>query len=64
MESVVIEKDILLIVVVCAVLFVPLGFYVRDNFYRLKLFFRIAPNLRSNLKSKGNFRDYLNSGKN
>ncbi len=64
MESVVIEKKVLLIIVFCAVMFVPLGFYIRDNFYRMKLFFRIAPNLRSNLKSKGTFRDYLNSGKN
>lgn len=64
MESVVIEKEVLLIIVFCAVMFVPLGFYIRDNFYRMKLFFRIVPNLRSNLKSKGTFRDYLNSGKN
>ena len=41
MESVVIEKEVLLIIVFCAVMFVPLGFYIRDNFYRMKLFFRI-----------------------
>lgn len=64
MDSIVVEKDIILIIIFCAVMFVPLGFYIRDNFYRMKLFFRIAPNLRSNLKSKGTFRDYLNSGKN
>ncbi len=64
MDDLVIEKEILLIIIVCAVLFVPLGFYIRDNFYRMKLFFRIAPNYRSNLRSKGNFKDYLNSGKN
>ena len=58
MENVTVTQIIELIVV-CGAIFIPIGFVVRDNFYRFKIFYRIAPDIRSNLRREGLFKDYI-----
>jgi len=51
--------NVICIIIICGIIFIPLGFYIRDTFYRMKIFFRIAPKLRSNLENRGSFKKFL-----
>ncbi len=54
-------QEIFFIIIFCALVFIPLGFLVREYCNKFKLYYKILPNVRSNLHSKGSFKDFLNS---
>ncbi|MGN0901885.1 MAG: hypothetical protein ACI4M9_01245 [Succinivibrio sp.] len=53
--------DVVELVILCAVLFIPAGFLLKANLYRLKFFFKIAARFKTNLRDMGSFREFLES---
>ncbi len=51
--------DIVELVALCGVLFIPLGFFFRIIFDKYLLFFIISTKFRSKLNDKGTFKDFI-----
>lgn len=56
-------SDVIQLIAICAVIFIPTGYFIRHNLKKMKIYFLLAPKYRSNLKDKGSFLDFLNSDK-
>ena len=51
--------DIVELVALCGVLFIPLGFFLRETFDKYRVIFRISTKFHSKLKDKGTFKDFI-----
>ncbi len=56
-------SDVFQLIAVCAIIFIPLGYFIRHNLKNMRIYFLLAPKVRSNLKDRGSFSDFLNSDK-
>ena len=51
--------DVIELVTLCGILFIPLGFFFRKFFDKYRIFFRISKKFRSKLKDKGSFSEFI-----
>ena len=51
--------DIVELVALCGVLFIPVGFFLRKTFDKYRIIFRISTKFHSKLKDKGTFKDFI-----
>ncbi len=52
-------KDILELVLLCMVIFLPLGFIVGRKFYKFKIIYRFGRRFRVGIKDEGSFSRFI-----
>lgn len=52
-------SDVVELTLLCAVIFIPAGFLLSLNSYRLRLIVKALLGLRSNLRDEGSFADFI-----
>lgn len=56
--------DIIELVAVCGILFIPLGFFLRNTFDKYRIIFRLSTKFRSKLKDRGSFKEFIKNNGN
>ncbi len=51
--------DIVELVALCGILFIPVGFFLRKTIDKYRVIFRLSTKFHSKLKDKGAFKDFI-----